>query len=102
VTSFGKAKCSFDVQQGYLLMSVRNNFSLALSGLKMEWLFTKVLIKRLENAQLLLCEPRTLVFTFMDRLINDPALKQEIGLMACQQDLFLLRRCNSSTANTTS
>jgi hypothetical protein len=28
------------------------------------------------------------VFTFMGRLINDPALKQEIGLMACQQNPF--------------
>jgi hypothetical protein len=82
-------------------MSVRNKFILALSDLKMEWLFTKVLVKRMENAQLFLCEPRTLVFTFIDRLINDPALKQEIGLMACQQDLFLLHRFNSSMANAT-
>jgi hypothetical protein len=28
------------------------------------------------------------VFTFMVRLINDPALKQEIGLMACQKNPF--------------
>jgi hypothetical protein len=31
---------------------------------------------------------RGLCFYIYGRLINDPALKQEIGLMACQQNLF--------------
>jgi hypothetical protein len=36
------------------------------------------------------------VFTFMEQLINDPPLKQEIGLMARQQNPSLPRRRTGS------